>query len=174
MRKFASDKIEVYFGPPRLGAPDDLEQVIIEFIENANHVLYIAVQELDSEAIAQAIIDAHRKGITIKIFLEQDYLKQKVTPEIVQKGTETFEEAKRRTEWHHSKDRTNLKKNRDILVALLRNGIDVKFHDLWIFRISRKIRVDQIKLLTHIRGSYVHINFHVELKQRKTDIFHAG
>jgi hypothetical protein len=35
MASFAGSKIQAYVGPPELGAADDLEQVIIEFIGGA-------------------------------------------------------------------------------------------------------------------------------------------
>ena len=65
MANFADGKIEAYVGPPGLGVADDLEAVIVEFIAGARRKLDIAVQELDSEAIAQAILDgelARRPG----------------------------------------------------------------------------------------------------------------
>jgi phosphatidylserine/phosphatidylglycerophosphate/cardiolipin synthase-like enzyme len=68
-------KIEAYIGPPELGAADDLEQVIVEFIRGAKSSLDIAVQEVDSRAIAQAILDARWRGVRVNIFLEQDYLR---------------------------------------------------------------------------------------------------
>jgi hypothetical protein len=54
MAAFADGKIEAYVGPPGLGAGDDLEAVIVGFIAGAWRKLDIAVQELDSQAIAQA------------------------------------------------------------------------------------------------------------------------
>lgn len=58
MAVFAGGKIEAYVGPTELGAADDLETVIREFLAGAKKSLAIAVQELDSEPIAQAILDA--------------------------------------------------------------------------------------------------------------------
>jgi len=62
---FAGGKIEAYVGPTELGAADDLETVIREFVAGAKNFvagaknsLAIAVQVLDSEPIAQAILDA--------------------------------------------------------------------------------------------------------------------
>jgi phosphatidylserine/phosphatidylglycerophosphate/cardiolipin synthase-like enzyme len=75
MASFAGGKIEAYIGPPELGAADDLEQVIVDFIRGAKSSLDIAVQEIDSRAIAQAILDARWRGIRVNIFLEQDYLR---------------------------------------------------------------------------------------------------
>ena len=55
--------VELYMGPSRLGAPDDLRQVIIDFIDGAEKRLEIAVQELDDPAIADAILEA--KGLQL-------------------------------------------------------------------------------------------------------------
>ena len=75
MASFADGKIQAYVGPPELGAADDLEQVIVDFIAGAKKRLDIAVQEIDSRAIAQAILDARWRGVRVTIFLEQDYLR---------------------------------------------------------------------------------------------------
>jgi hypothetical protein len=45
MTDFAGGKIEAYFGPTELKAPDDLETVICEFIAGAKRSLDIAVQD---------------------------------------------------------------------------------------------------------------------------------
>lgn len=66
--------ISIYMGPNHLGAPDDLERVIIEFINKAKSTLDIAVQELESKPIAIAIIQARQRGIKVRIVLEGDYL----------------------------------------------------------------------------------------------------
>ena len=71
---FAQGKIEGYVGPAELGAADNLEQVIVEFINGAQKSLDIAVQELDNEAIAQAILDARFRGVSVRMVVEQDYL----------------------------------------------------------------------------------------------------
>jgi hypothetical protein len=75
MASFAGGKIQAYVGPPELGAADDLEQVIIDFIGGAKARLDIAVQEIDSRLIAQAILDARWRGVRVTVFLEQDYLR---------------------------------------------------------------------------------------------------
>ena len=58
MAVFADGKIEAYVGPTELGANDDLESVIVEFISGAKKTLDLAIQEIDNPAIAQAILDA--------------------------------------------------------------------------------------------------------------------
>jgi phosphatidylserine/phosphatidylglycerophosphate/cardiolipin synthase-like enzyme len=69
--------VELYMGPKEAGAPDDLKDVIVKFIEGAQKRLDIAVQELDCKEIADAIIQARRRKVTVRIVLEQDYLKAK-------------------------------------------------------------------------------------------------
>ncbi|MHC4694420.1 MAG: phospholipase D-like domain-containing protein, partial [Planctomycetota bacterium] len=66
--------IELYMGPSQLGGDDDLESTIVKFIDGAQKRLYIAVQELDSEAIAKAIIRAKQRKVLVKLVLEADYL----------------------------------------------------------------------------------------------------
>jgi hypothetical protein len=75
MAVFANGKIEAYLGPPGLGAADDLEAVIVDFIKGARTKLDVAVQELDSFAIARALLDASWRGVRVTLFLEQDYLR---------------------------------------------------------------------------------------------------
>jgi hypothetical protein len=63
MTEFAGGNIEAFCGPTELGAPDDLEQTIIDFINGATRSLLIAVQEIDSMLIAQAILDARLRKV---------------------------------------------------------------------------------------------------------------
>jgi phosphatidylserine/phosphatidylglycerophosphate/cardiolipin synthase-like enzyme len=66
--------IEVYMGPRELNQPDDLETTIIDFINKAKNSLFIAIQELDSKAIAKAIIEARARGVCVSFITEADYL----------------------------------------------------------------------------------------------------
>jgi PLD-like domain len=66
--------VEVYMGPVVLGAPDDLDAVIRDFLGGAKHSLAIAVQEVDSRSIADAILAAHARGVRVQVILEGDYL----------------------------------------------------------------------------------------------------
>ncbi len=68
-------KVQLYMGPSRLRAPDDLRKVIIDFIDGAEERLEIAVQELDDPAIADAILEAKARGVTVSVVLELDYLR---------------------------------------------------------------------------------------------------
>lgn len=145
-RFFAKGKIEAYCGPRELGAPDDLEAVIINFINEAEDSLKIAIQEVDSEAIAQAIIDARWRGIKVQMYMEQDYLLAsrttlKQTMEDTEKAlAEGEEDAQQNRQWmEHAHNELAI--NRKIFAALLRNQIDVKadynpkiFHQKFIIR----------------------------------------
>ena len=66
MAVLASGKIEAYVGPPGLGTADDLEAVIVDFIVCACSKSSIAVQELDSEAIARAILASSWRGVHVE------------------------------------------------------------------------------------------------------------
>ncbi|MBI5462127.1 MAG: phospholipase [Gammaproteobacteria bacterium] len=141
MAIFAQGKIEVFCGPVELGAPDNLEQVIVEFIRGAEKTLDIAVQELDNEPIAQALLDAALKGIDIRMFMEQDYLRAERPPKVAPKANQTQREAELAAQWDEPRRPATLRTNRDILAALLRCGVDVKtdlnpeiFHQKFIVR----------------------------------------
>lgn len=99
--------VELYVGPTVLQAPDDLDQVIRDFIGAATTSLQVAVQELDSRTIAEALLAAKARGVHVKVVLEQDYLV----------------EAKAVADpWSSAGDNET---NRAILAALMRAGIEV-------------------------------------------------
>jgi len=66
--------IELHVGPQEVGGPDDLKAAIINFIKGAKKRLDIAVQELDSREIAEAIIEARQKKRVVRLVIEGDYL----------------------------------------------------------------------------------------------------
>jgi phosphatidylserine/phosphatidylglycerophosphate/cardiolipin synthase-like enzyme len=140
---FAGGKIAAYLGPVELDAPDDLETVICEFIRGARKSLDIAVQELDSAPIAQAILDARWRGVKVDLFLEQDYLRSPLRgmpPELPEPNPgETPEQALSRRQW--GSDESGLAENRRILAALLRSDVEVRgdynphiFHQKFVLR----------------------------------------
>lgn len=65
--------IAVYFNRARQAKPaDDLERVILEFINAADHTLDIAVYDLDLESVANAMIDAQERGVTVRFVTDND------------------------------------------------------------------------------------------------------
>ncbi|MEU7003270.1 phospholipase D-like domain-containing protein [Nonomuraea sp. NPDC046570] len=145
MTTFAGGKIEAFVGPTELGAADDLERVIINFINGAKRFLDIAVQELDSEPIAQAILDARFRGVNVRMVLEQDYLVSTKLPAVAIQDNEDESAARRRVQWGAEPGSRSLEPNRKILAALLRCNVDVKadynpaiFHQKFIIRDYRE------------------------------------
>ena len=141
MATFAGGKIEAYAGPRELMAPDDLESIIVNFVGQAETCLDVAVQELDNKRIAQAILDAMYRGVDVRMFMEQDYLKADKPPKPQKKTHETEEDALRRAQWEERHPNRDAKTNREILAALLRCGADVKadlnpniFHQKFVVR----------------------------------------
>ncbi|SFP93234.1 MULTISPECIES: phospholipase D-like domain-containing protein [Actinomadura] len=68
--------IEFHAGPAVLGGPDDLDAVIRDFVAGARRTLRVAVQELDSRSIAEALLAARASGVRVQIILEGDYLRE--------------------------------------------------------------------------------------------------
>jgi phosphatidylserine/phosphatidylglycerophosphate/cardiolipin synthase-like enzyme len=133
MPEFAGGKIEAYVGPKDLDAPDDLEQVIVDFIENATSSLDIAVQELDNERIAKAILAARWRGVRVSIVLEQSYLREEKLS--LKNPPASLEE------WQWTPSKGTNATNRRIATALLQSNIDLKldfnkkiFHQKFIVR----------------------------------------
>lgn len=126
MTEFGAGKIEAFVGPTDLGAADDLEQVIVEFISGAQETLDVAVQEIDSIPIAQALLDARWRGVSVRIVVEQDYLEEGEVPSADAKPRpgETEEQARQRVQWQEDPPR-DLDANRWILSALLRSHVSV-------------------------------------------------
>jgi hypothetical protein len=120
--------------------------VIVDFIAGARRKLDIAVQELDSEAIAQSILDASWRGVRATLFLEQDYLRSVLKRDAshvpippTPKAGETPQQALERVQW--GADDTDLSENRRILAALLRSDVEVRgdfnpeiFHQKFVLR----------------------------------------
>ncbi len=66
-----SEYVDPYRQQLRRG--DDLEQKIVETIAAATKTVDVAVQELRSPRIAQALRDRHQAGITVRVILENTY-----------------------------------------------------------------------------------------------------
>jgi phosphatidylserine/phosphatidylglycerophosphate/cardiolipin synthase-like enzyme len=99
--------LDLYTGPKTLGATDDLDAVIREFIGDARYTLDIAVHELDSRSIADAILAARARRVRVRLILEGDYLVESRPASDPWAASGTYEE------------------NRVIWAALLRAGVKV-------------------------------------------------
>jgi phosphatidylserine/phosphatidylglycerophosphate/cardiolipin synthase-like enzyme len=141
MTDFANGKIQAFVGPQELGAAHCLGDEIVKFIEEAQHTLDIAIQEIDSEPIAQAILDARYRGVRVNMIVEQDYVLSGRRPRLRQRAGETIQEAQERIQWTERRFDHDVRTNRDILNAFLRCNIDVKadyntkiFHQKFVIR----------------------------------------
>lgn len=115
--------VEFYAGPHDTGGPDNLEEIIVGFINGAQKRLEVAVQELESRPIADVLIAARRRKVLVKLVIEQDYLKR----------TRSKDDP-----WTPGGKNEN---NRSVHNAILRASIDVKvdyntsiFHQKFIVR----------------------------------------
>ncbi|EAU72570.1 Phospholipase D/Transphosphatidylase [Synechococcus sp. BL107] len=52
---------------------DDIEQILVQAIELAQYEILLAVQELSTPTIADALIAAKRRGVTVQVILENNY-----------------------------------------------------------------------------------------------------
>ena len=174
MASFAGGAIEAFVGPADLGADDDLEQEIIRFIEGAQSRLDIAVQELDSMPIAQALLDARWNGVTIRLVLEQTYLEDegdfltKTMKEAPAEGEETAEQARQRIQWHDDPP-SGLAMNREIFSALLRSNVHIWidnnpaiFHQKFAIRDFQGSKKETSALLTG-SANWTHTDCHTNL-----------
>ena len=52
---------------------DDIEQILVRAIDLAEHEILLAVQELSAPTIAESLITAKRRGVTVQVILENTY-----------------------------------------------------------------------------------------------------
>ena len=52
---------------------DDIEQMLLRAIEQGQSEILLAVQELSAPTIADSLIAARRRGVTIQVILENNY-----------------------------------------------------------------------------------------------------
>ena len=115
--------VELYMGPHQTGALDNLEETIVDFINAARSRLEVAVQELDSPKITEALIRARQRKVTVKVVTEHSYLlESRPVPQPDRPGGK-------------------YETNRDLHASLLRANIDIKtdyntsiFHQKFIVR----------------------------------------
>ncbi|NJM77340.1 MAG: competence protein ComE, partial [Acaryochloridaceae cyanobacterium RU_4_10] len=62
---------EPYRNQTRVG--DNLEQIVVEQIQQARSSVDVAVQELRSPLVAQALRDRHQAGVRVRVVIENTY-----------------------------------------------------------------------------------------------------
>ena len=67
-------KTEIIYGTKTIGRPSDLLDTIVDFTEASHQTLDVAVQELESRPIADALISARQRGVSVRVVLEENYL----------------------------------------------------------------------------------------------------
>lgn len=146
--------ITIHVGPKETEGPDDLKKAIIDFIMGAKKRLYIAVQELESEAITEAIVEARKNKLLVKLVVEGSYLS-------VKKATKNPFIAKGENE-----------KNRELYNAVLRANVDAKsdyntaiFHQKFIVRDSDHVLTGSTNFTA--TGVTNNLNHVVVIKSRK-------
>lgn len=131
MPAFADGNIEAYVGPRALGAADELDTQIVRFIDEAEDSLDVAVQELDSAPIAEALIRKRLAGKSVRLVLNHSYLIEEKAP--TANGGDI-------ARW--ATDDAQYKVNRDIFAALCRCRVEVRldfnhehiFHQKFVVR----------------------------------------
>lgn len=130
---FLNGQLQVFLGPQENGAADDLEAVIVQFLDQAQFSLDVAVQEIDNPRIAAALERARRRlqpGTTrrlrVRFVTEGDYLCEAQPLEPPDKPSD-------------------LDINRQLLAELMRGAVDAKidfnpkiFHQKFVIRDAEK------------------------------------
>jgi phosphatidylserine/phosphatidylglycerophosphate/cardiolipin synthase-like enzyme len=132
-------RLELYMGPRQLGAPDDLLDVIVSFIDGSRQSLDVAVQELEFRPIADALIRARQRGVFVRVVLEGDYLSVRRafadpwseggTNETNRQIHDALQRAKIEVTTDFNPDIFHQKfviRDEDTLIALARSGIKVR------------------------------------------------
>lgn len=126
---FLNGRLQLFFGPKENQAPDNLEKVMVDFIDAAEDSLLVAVQELDNPVLADALDRAARRkkpgtntNLRVRFVGEGDYLKEEKPLEPPDKASD-------------------LDPNRNEFVQLLRGAVDCKidfnpkiFHHKFVIR----------------------------------------
>lgn len=146
--------VTLHLGPDTVGAPDDLEAAIIDFIDGAERELRVAVQEIDHPPIAKAILRAKRRGVRLMdVVLEADYLREARAPAAGAQGSRHI--------------------NRMLANDMLREAIDVKadfnphiFHQKFIVRDGEAVLTGSTNFTT--TGVTQNLNHVVVIEERET------
>lgn len=145
--------VTLFMGPSTIGGPDDLEAAIIDYIDAAQSELLVSVQELDHRPIAEALIDARRRGVRVHMIMEQDYLREAKLPKNDGLGTQEI--------------------NRELLTRVLRAGVDAKadynpsiFHQKFVVRDRQDVMTGSTNFTT--TGVSKNLNHVAIIRDKKT------
>jgi hypothetical protein len=116
---FAGGAIECFLGPYDLGGPDDLEDAIVSSIDGVSRTIDVAVQEIDSVPIAEALIRKRLANVSVRVILNHSYLQ-----EATDKDHRPDPALRSIAEW--AADASDYKVNRDIYAAFARCGVEVR------------------------------------------------
>lgn len=87
-----SEAIEVYFsescGELPDGGPENLDRRMAALIRSATHRIDAALHELESAPIAEALIDAHRRGVRLRMVAETDYIDNPELQQLIRAGVD--------------------------------------------------------------------------------------
>jgi len=65
---------EVYFSPD-----DDLQQKLLSYIEKEKKAIYLAIFSFTDKKIAQALIEAHKRGVDVQVIADPSFLTDRFT-----------------------------------------------------------------------------------------------
>ena len=67
---------QVYSGDPEIVRqnPRNIDKMLVQKLNVAQRTIDAALHELDSEVIADALIDAHKRGVKVRVVTETDYM----------------------------------------------------------------------------------------------------
>ena len=97
---------EVYFSEIRPGAPDEnnphtLDKRLVAKLETAAERIDAALHQLNSEPIADAFIDAHRRGVQVRVVTETDYIKESQIKRLQEVGIPVADDEEHNGLMHH-------------------------------------------------------------------------
>jgi len=81
-----SDWYEIFFSKTDEESSDNIDIRLIDKINNAKKSIKIAVFELDSLTIADALINAHKRGIKVEMVTDTDYVNEEATKKVKEAG----------------------------------------------------------------------------------------
>lgn len=83
-----------YANNPSIGEidPNNIQHQLARFIASAKTSVDCALFELESDLIAQALIETHQRGVTVRIVIETDYADNPEMQEVIDAGIPTVQD----------------------------------------------------------------------------------